>query len=157
MSRRKIRLIEDNAKCPHLKILLVQELCGRFLSVWGLESHTPLYTLYTCIQNTYSHREGRGVRGRFEPERRKRGNSSQSWVENTNITDCISMINTCRKVLFFRWQHFALVSIKLSSPWHESNLFLFSKERCPFFNVFCFEVCYSLIANLANIFGSLLL
>ncbi len=41
------------------------------------------------------------------------------------MTECISilqtLINTCRKVHkqvnFFRWRHFALVSIKLISPW----------------------------------------
>jgi hypothetical protein len=41
VSCRKIRLLENNAKCRRLKIL------------------TPLNTvLYTCIQYTYSHREG---------------------------------------------------------------------------------------------------
>jgi hypothetical protein len=44
--RRKIRLIEDNAKCRHLNNLIVKGLCGR------------------C----YLHREG--GRGRAEPERR---------------------------------------------------------------------------------------
>jgi hypothetical protein len=29
---------------------------------------------------------------RVEPERRGKGNSSQSWVENTNMTDCISSL-----------------------------------------------------------------
>jgi hypothetical protein len=33
--RRKIRLIEGNAKCRHLKKLTVQGLCGRCLSVSG--------------------------------------------------------------------------------------------------------------------------
>jgi hypothetical protein len=64
-SCRKIRLIEGNAKCRHLKSLLLKGLFGRCLSVWGPEPHTPPnpYTLYTCIQYTYSaysHTEGGG-------------------------------------------------------------------------------------------------
>jgi hypothetical protein len=35
------RLMEGNAKCPHLKNLLVEGLCGRCLSAWGPEIHTP--------------------------------------------------------------------------------------------------------------------
>jgi hypothetical protein len=69
MYRRKIRLIEGNAKCRHLKKLTWKGLCGRFLCVWGPEPYTPRYTLYTCIQYTYSHREG-GRGRRVKPERR---------------------------------------------------------------------------------------
>ncbi len=39
---------------------------------------------------------GKGGRGEIQPERRLLGNNSQSWVENTNMTDLL--INTCRKV-----------------------------------------------------------
>jgi hypothetical protein len=63
--RRKIRLIEGNAKCRHLKIL----------------THIRVYSI---------HRKGEG--GRVEPERRGEGNSSQRWVENTNMTDCTSSL-----------------------------------------------------------------
>jgi hypothetical protein len=42
-------------------------------------------------QYTYSHREG-GKGGRVKPEKIVRGNSSQSWVENTILTDCISSL-----------------------------------------------------------------
>jgi hypothetical protein len=38
-------------------------------------------------QYTYSHREGGVVE-----EEREEGNSSQSWVENTNMTDRISIL-----------------------------------------------------------------
>ncbi len=68
-ARRKIRLIEDKAKCRHL--LPVKGLCGRCISVWGQNPIPPplhivyVYTVYT----TYSHREG----GRIEPERRLEG------------------------------------------------------------------------------------
>ncbi len=59
-NRRKIRLIKGNAKCRHLKNWPVKGLWGWCLSVWGPELHIPLlpYTLYTCAQYTYSHREG---------------------------------------------------------------------------------------------------
>ncbi len=45
-----------------LKNLSVKVLGGRWISVWGpLLSHDPIlpppYTLYTCVQYTYSHRE----------------------------------------------------------------------------------------------------
>jgi hypothetical protein len=43
--------------------------------------YPPLtYCTFTCIQYTCSHREGRGGG--------ERGNSSQSWVANSNMTDC---------------------------------------------------------------------
>ncbi len=51
----------------------------------------PLYTLYTCIQYTYSHREG-GEGGELNQRKGERGNSSQSWVENTNMTDSIASL-----------------------------------------------------------------
>jgi hypothetical protein len=42
-----------------------------------------------------------GKEGDFNQRECKRGNSSQSWVENTNMTVCISclqtLINACRK------------------------------------------------------------
>jgi hypothetical protein len=38
--RRKIKLIEGNAKCRHLKNGPGKGLCGRCLSVWGPEPHT---------------------------------------------------------------------------------------------------------------------
>ncbi len=67
---------DTKAKSRHVKNLPVQGLCGRCLSVWGpLPSYDPIppspYTLvqYTCILNTYSHREGGGSL----PERRLEG------------------------------------------------------------------------------------
>jgi hypothetical protein len=48
----------------------------------------PPYTLYTCKLYTYSHREG-GRGGEWKGEW---GNTSQRWVENTNLTDCISAV-----------------------------------------------------------------
>jgi hypothetical protein len=40
---------------------------------------------------TYSHRE-EGKGGRVKPERKVRGNSSESWVEITILTYCISSL-----------------------------------------------------------------
>jgi hypothetical protein len=51
--------------------------------------HLP-NTLYMCILNTYSYREG--GRGEMNWKEGERGNSSQSWVENANLTDCISCL-----------------------------------------------------------------
>jgi hypothetical protein len=61
-----------------------------------LRPRTPYlpYTLYTCIhmtQYTYSvYTQGRG--GELHQREEERGNSSQSWVENTNMNDCISSL-----------------------------------------------------------------
>jgi hypothetical protein len=45
--RRKIRLIEINAKCRHLKKLFVKELCGRCLDVQG---HLPSKVLFGVVK-----------------------------------------------------------------------------------------------------------
>jgi hypothetical protein len=77
----------------HRKIDLYRDFAaGVYLS----EAQNPMpsphnYTLYTCmIYHTYSH-EGGGGRELNQREGES-GNSSQSWVENTNITDCIFRI-----------------------------------------------------------------
>ncbi len=49
--------------------------------------HNNVY-LHTIILIYTENGEG----GRVEPEKRLRGNSSQSWVENTDITGCISTL-----------------------------------------------------------------
>jgi hypothetical protein len=52
--------------------------------------HLAQCTLYTYIGIVYLFTQGRPERGGgVEPER---GNSSQSWVENTNMTDCNSSL-----------------------------------------------------------------
>ncbi len=57
------------------------------LSVWGPEPHAPPYTLFTCIQYTYSHIE---EEGQVEPKRRIEGQQfSKSWVEITISIDFI--------------------------------------------------------------------
>jgi hypothetical protein len=69
-SSRKIDLYRDFA-------------AGVYLSE-GPEPHTP-------PPQTYSHREG-GEGGELNQRVGKKGNSSQSWVENNNMTDCISSL-----------------------------------------------------------------
>jgi hypothetical protein len=87
--RRKIRLIEDIAKCRHLKQLTCK---GTLRQMFICKRHRtpnpppPPYTLYLCIHGVGW---GGGELNRREGER---GNSSQSWVENTNMTDCISSL-----------------------------------------------------------------
>jgi hypothetical protein len=51
--------------------IYLKGLCGRCLSSEAQNAITPPppYTLYTCIQYTYSHREG-GSGESFQPERR---------------------------------------------------------------------------------------
>ncbi len=68
LGRRQIRLIECTAKCRYLKKLTSKETLRQvfYLSEAPSPHVTPYspppYTLYTCIQYTYSHRVGR-VRG----------------------------------------------------------------------------------------------
>jgi len=67
--RRKIRLIEGNSKCCHLKKLTWKKDFAAHVFLY--EAQNPIHcTLYMCIpvQYNYSRREGGG--GRVEPERR---------------------------------------------------------------------------------------
>ncbi len=73
----------------------------------------PPYPLFTCIQYTYSHREG----GESWTREKGVGQQLTKLGQNTNITDYISSLKTQIKtpavpiqVNFFRWRHFALVS-----------------------------------------------
>jgi hypothetical protein len=87
---RRGRKISHRRKC---KISLSGKgLRGRCLSVLGPETHTtsPL-TRCTLVYSILIH-AGRGEGEKVEPERRVRSNSSQSWVKNTNMTDCISSL-----------------------------------------------------------------
>ncbi len=75
-TRRKIRLLEGNAKCRHLKELnLKGTLRQVFISLWPRTLYPyPLpYTLFTCIVYTtvYFFTQGRG--GVVEPGRREEG------------------------------------------------------------------------------------
>ena len=87
--RRKIRLIESNAKCRHLQkltcrgtlrqlLICLRPLClgwsSNFVGSGQIQSIKLLYSIWSPTQLN------------------NRGNSSQSWVENTNMTDCISSL-----------------------------------------------------------------
>jgi hypothetical protein len=90
--RRKIRLIEGNAKCRHLKKL-------------------------TC-KGTLTREKGREVTG--ESTDHKIGLKIPTWLnvrKKLAISSLLTLINTCRKVPwqvnFFGWRHFALTSVSL--------------------------------------------
>jgi hypothetical protein len=71
-----------------IKIELWRDIAaGVYLSEAQKTCPSPLYTLYKCIQYVYLFIEGRGES--WTREKVRGGNSSQSWVENTNMTDCI--------------------------------------------------------------------
>jgi hypothetical protein len=57
--RRKVSLIEGNAKCRHIKINLYRD----FVADVYLSEATPLYTLYMCMQ-VYLFTQGRGEGGK---------------------------------------------------------------------------------------------
>ncbi len=67
------------------------------LSVWY--SPTPRYILYTYM---YIFTQGKGGSGgKLNLREGWRGNSSQSWIKNTNITECISLYSPVFKL----WYH----------------------------------------------------
>ncbi len=70
--RREIRLTESNAKSRYLKNWALKGLCGRcFICILSppMTPYSPNYILYTCIQYTYSHREGGGDSGELTREK----------------------------------------------------------------------------------------
>jgi hypothetical protein len=72
---RETRIIEGNAKCHHIKQFIYKGTLQVFICLRPRTPYPPppptSYTLYTCVQHTYSHREGEG--GIVEPERRLEG------------------------------------------------------------------------------------
>ncbi len=92
--RRKIRLRQCKMSSSKKK-LTCKGILRQVLSVWGPESHYPPLThctvQYTRKQYTYSHMEGGGGRGELNQRKGERGDRgehrSQSWVQNTNITE----------------------------------------------------------------------
>ncbi len=88
-----INYTDTKAKCRHLKNGPIKGLCVRCLSVWGpLPSFDPIPPLHLthCIR-VYCLLIHPG-KGGGERANQRRGNSSQSWVENTNMTDCVSPV-----------------------------------------------------------------
>ncbi len=57
-------------------------------------NHVPLppppYTAYVYTLYLFTEERGENV-GEWNQREDWRGNSSQSWVENTNMTDCLSI------------------------------------------------------------------
>ncbi len=88
LHRRKIRLIEGNAKCRHLKKLTCKVTLRQLFIC--LRLRTPYPPLTHCIGKQFTLNGGEGE----ELNQREgwRSNSSQSWVENTNMTECISTL-----------------------------------------------------------------
>ncbi len=121
--RRKIRLIEGNAKFCHLKKFTCKGTLRHVLSVWGPEPPPPpLYTIYVCT--VYLFTQGSGDRGTWtvEPKRRGEGqhNSSQSckgsriptvWLSLQSTNSYKHMPQSPFTGQFFRWRHLALMSI----------------------------------------------
>ncbi len=101
---RKIRLIEGNVKCRHLKKLTCKgTLRQLFICVRPKPPPRPPPPLYTCIQYIYSQREGgRGVSWTREKRRgttvHKAGSKIRIWLHAGCISSLLSLINTCRKV-----------------------------------------------------------
>jgi hypothetical protein len=62
---------------------------GVYLSEAPNLIRTLLHTVHCTVYDTYSHREGRGELNQREGERGNSGEyRSQTWVENTNMTEC---------------------------------------------------------------------
>ncbi len=103
--RSKIRLIKGNAKCCHLKKLSCKGTLRQVFICLRLFQQNPIppppYTLYTYLQYTYSHGGGGegGELNQREWERVNRGEyGSQSWVENTNMTECTQDIGCLQSI-----------------------------------------------------------
>ncbi len=54
------------------------------------EAQNPIHTVYKCT--IYLSTQRRGERGELNKREGKGVNSSQSWVENTKMADCISSL-----------------------------------------------------------------
>ncbi len=100
--RRKIRLLEGQAKYRHLKNWPVKGRRGRCLSVWGPEPHThplPFHIVY--VYTVYLFTQGRG-RGRVEPERRTEGQQGRGQITklswNTNMAECTQEIGHLQSI-----------------------------------------------------------
>jgi hypothetical protein len=121
--------IDTKAKCRHLKKLTCKGTLRQvFICLITPPPHPPVtHCIRTC---TYTHREGgRGERWTREKVRgakvHKAGSKIPTWLTWLNVSPVRSE-NTCRKitlqVIFLKWRHFALVSIKLISPWVWPNV-----------------------------------
>ena len=92
--RRKIRLIEGNAKCRHLKKVTSKGTLRQvFICLRPRTAYppSPLHTVY-CTRTVHLFTQGRGEGRELNQREGERGNRgeyrSQSWVDNTNMTEC---------------------------------------------------------------------
>jgi hypothetical protein len=81
-----------------LKNWPLEGLCGGCLQYLSHAQNPiplpPSYTLYMCIQYTYLFTQGSG--GELNQREGVRGNSSQSWVENTKMKNDLQSINSAK-------------------------------------------------------------
>jgi hypothetical protein len=90
-ARRKIRLIEGDEKCRHLKKLTCKkDFAAGFNLSEAQNLPPPLDTVY--VYTVYLFTQGSGGEGESWTREKVRGKSSLSWVENTNMTGCISSL-----------------------------------------------------------------
>jgi hypothetical protein len=111
--------IDNKAKCRHLKTFTCKGTLRQvFICLRPIPSYDPipppLHIVY--VYTVYLFTQGWGGGGRELTREKVRGAS----VHNAGSKITTSPINTCRKVPlqvnFFRWRHFALVSILLGPP-----------------------------------------
>ncbi len=127
LNHRMIRLMEGNAKCRHLKKLACKgTLQLVFIGVYRLEIANFLsslsfgiFTLLWCPSHRFS---GSTPPPPPIPYVNKYTACIHVYVGGEGVGFLsLRQINTCRKVPvkvpFFRWRHFAFVSIWLISPW----------------------------------------
>jgi hypothetical protein len=92
--RRRIILLEGNAKCRHLKQLTCKGTL-RQVFIW-LRPRTPYPRPLAHCKRVYSMLIHTGEGVELNPREGERGNRgeyrSQNWVENTNMTDCTQEI-----------------------------------------------------------------
>jgi hypothetical protein len=105
-NRRKIRLIEGNAKGRHLKKLTCKGTLQKLFIC--LRPRTPSPLTHCIREDSILIHSGNGGEARVEPERRGEGQQGREQItklaENTNKTECTQEIQstnsdkTCRKV-----------------------------------------------------------
>ncbi len=98
--RRRIKLIEDNAKCRHRnKMTCKGTLRHVFICLWTRTPYPPpLHTITFIHYIVLLIHTRKGGGGRVEPERRLEGQQFISWPKiSTWLTASINLINNCRK------------------------------------------------------------